>query len=130
MKTFFIFVRHIESVARTVLNKSLMINYCGEDLRDVLLEKFLKHDLIDKSWCSLTRYIENDSLKDTIKIAILKKWIGIRARSFVNAWTQLVKRKCGKINISNKSELSLRKTLFVKKKTKVLKFLLCLDYTH
>ena len=34
---FFIFVRHIELVARTVLNKSLMINYCSEDLRDVLL---------------------------------------------------------------------------------------------
>ena len=76
-----------------------MINYCGEDLRNVLLEKNLKHDLIDKSWCSLTRYIENDSLKDTIKIAILKKWIGIRAQSFVDAWTQLVKRKCGEINI-------------------------------
>ena len=75
-----------------------MINYCGEDLRDVLLEKILEHDLIDKSWCSLTGYIENDSLKDAMKIAILKKWIGIRARSFVNAWMQLVKRKMGKIN--------------------------------
>ena len=114
MKNFFVFVRHVESVTKTVLNKSLMINYCGKDLRDVLLEKILKHDLIDKNWCSLTRYIENDSLKDTTKISILKKWIGIRARSFVNAWTQLVKRRCGKINISNKSEPSSRKT-FVKK---------------
>ena len=49
------------------------MNYCSEDLRDVLLEKFLKHDLIDKSWYSLTRYIENDFLKDKVKIAILKK---------------------------------------------------------
>ena len=32
----FIFVRYIETVARTVLNKSLMINYYGKDLRDVL----------------------------------------------------------------------------------------------
>ena len=47
-----------------------MINFCGKDLRDVLLETFLKHGLIDKSWCCLTRYIENDSLKDTMKIAI------------------------------------------------------------
>ena len=68
----FIFVRHVEPVARTVLNKSLMINYYEEDLRDVLLEKFLKHDLINENWCSLTKYIENDSLKDTIKIASLK----------------------------------------------------------
>ena len=114
-KNFFIFVRHVESVAKTVLNKSLIIDYCGEDLRDVLLGKITNHDLIDKSCCSLTRYIENDSLKDTMKIAIPKKWIGIRERSFVNAWMQLVKRKSGKINISNKSEPSLRKALFVKK---------------
>ena len=110
---FFIFVRHVQSVARTVLNKSLMRDYCGEDLRDVLLEKFLKHDLIDKSWCSLTRYIENDSLKDTLEIAILKNWVGISARSFVNAWMQLVKRKSETINISNKSEPSLRKSFFI-----------------
>ena len=110
---FFIFVRHVQSVARTVLNKSLMRDYCGEDLRDVLLETFLKHDLVDKSWCSLTRYIENDSLKNTVESAILKKLVGISARSFVNAWMQLVKRKSETINISNKSEPSLRKTLFV-----------------
>ena len=110
---FFIFVRHVQSVTRTVLNKSLMRDYCGEDLRDVLLETFLKHDLVDKSWCSLTRYIENDSLKNTVESAILKKLVGISARSFVNAWMQLVKRKSETINISNKSEPSLRKTLFV-----------------
>ena len=64
---------------------------------------------------ALTRYIENDSLKDTMKISMLKKWIGIIARSFVNTWMQLMKRKSGKMNIWNKSEPSLRKTLFVKK---------------
>ena len=69
-----------------------------------------------------SRYIENDSLKDTMKIAILKKWIGIRARYFVNAWMQLVKRTNRKINMSIKSEPSLRKTLFVKKKIKFLNF--------
>ena len=60
------------------------------------------------------RYIENGSLKDTMKIVILKKWIGNRSQSIVNAWAQLVKRKSEKINISNKYEPSLRKTLFVK----------------
>ena len=91
-----------------------MITYCGKELRDDLLKQILKHDLIDKSWCSLTRYTKNASLQNTIKIAILKKWIGIRARSFVNTWTQSVKRKSGKINLSKKSEPSLRETLFVK----------------
>ena len=42
-----------------------------------------------------------------------KKRIQIRAQCFVNAWTQLVKRKYGKINISNKSQPLLRKTLVV-----------------
>ena len=71
------------------------------------------------------RYIENGSLKDTMKIVILKKWIGIRSQSIVNAWAQLVKRKSEKINISNKYEPSLRKTLFVKSS----KFLL-IYYPH
>ena len=46
---FFIFVRRVESVAKTVLNKTLMINYFREDLRYVSLEKFLMHDPIGKS---------------------------------------------------------------------------------
>ena len=70
------------------------------------------------------RYIKNGSLKDTMKIVIPKKWIGIRAQSIVNAWAQLVKRKSEKINISNKYEPSLRKRLFVKSS----KFLL-IDYS-
>ena len=114
---FYQFIKHVESVARTVLNKSFMISYCGEDLRDVLLKKFLKHELIDKSWCSLTHNVDNESLKDAIKLAILKKWISIRARSFVNAWLQAVKRKAGRRSeISSKSEPSLRKTLYHSKK--------------
>ena len=46
---FFIFVRRVESVAKTVLNKTLMINYFREDLRYVSLEKCLMHDPIGKS---------------------------------------------------------------------------------
>ena len=113
-ESFYSFIKHIESVARSVLNKSLLITYAGEDLRDVLLKKFLRNQYIDKSWCSLTRNVESDALRNSIKIAILKKWIGIRARSFVNAWIQLVKRRSStrKSGLSDKSEPSLRKSLY------------------
>ena len=37
---FYIFIRRIEDVARTVFNKNLIKTYKGEDLRDVLMERF------------------------------------------------------------------------------------------
>ena len=111
---FYVFIRRIEMVARNVFNKQLIINYKGEDVREILLEKFDQSVLIDQSWNGLLRNIENKQLCVILKDVILKKWVGIRARSFVNAWIQVAKRK--HIEISDKSEPSLRKTLNTKKK--------------
>ena len=117
---FFVFIRRVESVARTIINRDLMINYKGEDLRDIILNKFLKSAFIDQSWCAMVRHVDCQELKNILKMAILKKWINIRVRSFVNAWLQIVKRRSnitGK-KISDKSEPSLRKTLHVSRPKK------------
>ena len=117
---FYVFIRRIERVARSVFNKTLLISYKGEDLRDVLMNKFSANKYIDKSWSSLVRNLESQKLGDTIKIIILRKWIAMRARSFVNAWVQQVKRKSaitGK-HVSDRSEPSFRKTLHNKKSAK------------
>ena len=114
------FVRRLERVARSVLNKDLVVDYQGEDVRELLLGKLTSNELIDKSWSSLTRNLESDMLAATLKIIIMKKWIGMRARAFVNSWIQAVKRqsiKTGKV-VSDKSEPSLRKTLHVAKAKK------------
>ena len=113
---FYVFIRRIENVARTVLNKDLLTNYKGEDLRDVIMDKLKCDSYIDLSWSCLTRNFENPDAVFILKEVIFKKWIGMRARSFVNAWIQIAKNK--KKEISNKSEPSLRKTLNVKKNCK------------
>ena len=116
---FYIFIRRIENVARTVLNKQLLKSYKGEDLRDILMEKFYKSTLIDVSWSALYKTVESKELVLFVKHVILRKWIGLRSRAFVNNWVQISKRKA-KQSIANKSEPSLRKSLFVsKKKSKV-----------
>ena len=53
-----------------------MINYYDEDLTDGLLEKILKHDLIDKSCCSLTAILDKifgTKWRDTIKLGKTSK---------------------------------------------------------
>ena len=111
---FYIFIRRIENVARSVLNCNLIANYKGEDLREVLMEKLNKSELVDIGWEALTKKIQCDNIKKLLKQIILRKWVGIRAKSFLKCWVRMLKRK--KQNVSEKSEPSLRHTLYAKKK--------------
>lgn len=112
---FYIFIRRVENAARTILNRSLMVKYRGEDLREVLMNAFNASEGIDTAWSTLTRCVENEKVCALLKQQILKKWISIRARSFLKSWTQMVKRK-NLHELSEKSEPSLRKALFSAKK--------------
>ena len=47
---FYIFIRRIENVARSVLKCNIIENYKGEDLREVLMEKLNKSELVDIGW--------------------------------------------------------------------------------
>ena len=73
-----------------------------------------QNQLIDSIWTSLTRDVKVEELRGTLKEPIFKKWINLRAQSFVDAWMQRAKRK--RNNISIKSEPSLRKNLNRKNK--------------
>ena len=95
-------VRRIERVACSVFNKILLISYKGEDLRDVLMNKFSANKYIDKSWSSLVRNLESQQLSDSIKIIILRKRIAMRA--FFVTWVQLVKRKSAINSLQNGRE--------------------------
>ena len=116
---FYIFIRDVENLARTVLNNQILLSYCGEDLRMILLEKFNNGRFIDSSWCILTRNISNKQLTEKLKQKIFNKWINVRAYAFVKAWIQIFKRKLTyksqKKLISEKGEPSMRKSLAVKR---------------
>ena len=114
----YIFIRRVENVARTVFNKNLLLTYCNEDIRNVLLEDFSKNSLIDKSWESLTRKLSNKDLSTKLKVEVLNKWINIRSKSFLTAWLACQKLRLEetkkKNSLASKAEPSLRKSLPVK----------------
>ena len=113
----YIFIRRIENVARKLFNRDLLLSYCNEDIREVLLDDFSNSSLIDLSWTALTRKIENKDLCMKLKTEVLNKWINIRAKSFLNAWLAIQKLRLEKVKtgkkdaLSNKAEPSLRKSL-------------------
>ena len=112
---FYLFIRTVELVVRRVLNYNLIVTYAGEDLREVLLSKVLKHENVQNYWSTITRHIDNKNLKDTLLFKILQTWVDIRVYSFIKTWLNVMKRKSAKLysrsSIAQKSEPALRKTL-------------------
>jgi len=75
----------------------------------IILEKLKCDPVVSFGWNSLTRDIENKNLCDCLKLLIFKKWIAIRAYSFVRAWVDKVKQNSSKADA--KAQPSLRKVL-------------------
>ena len=111
----FVFVKRIEYAVRSILNINLISLYKGEDLRELIENKLLDNDSVNQIWDSITRYLPNEQLKVVLFQEIIRKWIDIRANSFVNTYVQILKRKIKnegrKISISGASEPALRQTL-------------------
>lgn len=82
---FYVFVKIIEDVARKLFNKKLIYSYQGEDLRDTLMKIFQASPIVDSTWATLTRHIEDVKAKTILNEIILRKWIDIRARAFAKA---------------------------------------------
>uniref|UniRef100_A0A7M5WVV8 Uncharacterized protein n=2 Tax=Clytia hemisphaerica TaxID=252671 RepID=A0A7M5WVV8_9CNID len=89
---FYIFIRRLENVIRTVLNRNLMVHYAGEDLRPLIFEKMDKSSLVRMSWDSLTKDL-SDSLSNYLKSAVFKIWTNVRANAFIKAWVTIIKLK-------------------------------------
>ena len=53
---FYLFIRTVELGVRRVLNYNLIVTYAGEDLREVLLPKLLKHEYVQTYWSTITRH--------------------------------------------------------------------------
>ena len=103
------------SKVRSILDLQFLKNYRGEDLRDVIGEKILKNSTVNVYWDKLARNLENVKLKHLLKEQIISKWVDIRARSYVNAYVQIVKRVANKeqskSSVSKTAEPALRKQI-------------------
>lgn len=67
---FYAFVELIENLARVVLNKDMLIRYCGDDLRKIVIERFKQNILLQEKWDSLTIGLRNRALAHQILSAI------------------------------------------------------------
>ena len=88
-----------------------MRKYGGENIQNLLMSEFNNNNLIDICWNS----ISNETLKNTLKSEVLRKWVNIGGNAFVRAWVDTVKNgqfeKQNKKIVSKKGEGSLRKQL-------------------
>ena len=114
----YIFIRRVENVARTLFNKSILVQYCNQNLNTELVKRLSDSNLVTLGWDAITRKLENKSLAEKLKQEVFTKWVNIRATSFLKAWLALQRLKASeeqqkkkKSNISAKSAPSLRKSL-------------------
>ena len=88
-----------------------MRKYGDENIQNLLMSEFNKNNLIDLCW----NRISNETLKNTLKSEVLRKWVNIRGNAFVRAWVDTVKdgqfEKQNKKIVSKEGEGSLRKQL-------------------
>ena len=56
---FYGLIKAIKLEVRLVLNKNFLINYCGQNVRSVILQKLTTSEEIDSKWAILTRVIDN-----------------------------------------------------------------------
>ena len=81
---FYIFIRNIEFEACKILNISFLIRYCGQIIREVIVEKLRDYKAIQSTWDFLTRNVAINMFTGKLKIQILNKWSNIRTHAFVN----------------------------------------------
>ena len=90
---FYIFMQNIEFEVSKILKVSFLISYCGENIREVIVEKLGDNKAIQSTWDFLTRKVANKMFTEKLKIQILNKWSNIRTHAFVNTWVQIMRQK-------------------------------------
>ena len=70
---FYISIRNIEFEVGKILNVSFLISYCGENIRDVIVEKLRDNKAIQSTCDVLTRNVANEMFTEKLKIQILNK---------------------------------------------------------
>ena len=103
---FYTFIRNIEFELRKILNVSVFISYCGENIREVIVDKLRDNKVIQSFWDFFTRNVTNKMFTENLKIQILNKWSNIRTHAFVNTWVQIIQRKSAREAVKKTDKVS------------------------
>ena len=113
-------IKLMENLARQILNKNLLIRYCGDDIRKVIVERFSRNRILRDKWSNLSSTMRNKELSINILNSMFWKWANLRAHAFVKNWIEIRRLtlfKKGQM-VSEKAEPAMRKTLTAKRKAK------------
>ena len=86
--------------------------HCYGNLFESVILKVIWSQLY--SFSTIARYIDNSVLKDTLKLKILRKWIKIRATSFIKTWVNIKWKSTKvpwKLSLAEKYDPALQRTL-------------------
>ena len=103
---FYTFIRNIEFELRKILNVSFFISYCGENIREVIVDKMRDNKVIQSFGDFFTRNVTNKLFTENLKIQILNKWRNIRTHAFVNTWVQIIQRKSAREAVKKTDKVS------------------------
>ena len=117
---FYAFIKLMENLARLILNKNLLVRYCGDDIRKVIVDRFSKNRILQDKWSNLSSTLRNKELGLKILRSIFWKWANLRAHAFVKNWIEIRRLTLYKKGheVSEKAEPAMRKTLRAKRKVK------------
>ena len=89
----FLFILFRNNIRKGYLDESDFRHCFGNLFESVIPKSKLNSSL----FLTITRYINNNILKDTLQLKILRTWIKIRANSFIKTLVNIMKRKSKKV---------------------------------
>ena len=118
---FYAFIKLMENLARVILNKDTLVRYCGDDLRQVVIDRFDQNVLLREKWNALTVGLRNKELANQILTAIFWKWANLRIHAFIKHWLELRRNELFKKGeeVAEKAAPAMRKALKAKRRLKV-----------
>ena len=105
----YLLFRTMEIETRDCLTVGNLDKFPGVDIQTELSDKIHANKRVQTYWCSLTQQkITGDTSKKLLDM-VVKKWIKIRSKAFIDVYLNLKKAKDG--NVGKKAEKALRKDL-------------------
>ena len=93
----FIFIFLLRTKGKTVRLNENDVRHCCRNFSKVPFWKLLDHRYVRSSFSKIMRHIDNNILKDTLPLKILRTWINVGVNCFIKTWEDIMKWKSKKL---------------------------------
>ncbi|XP_022107679.1 uncharacterized protein LOC110988470 isoform X2 [Acanthaster planci] len=105
----YLLFRTMEIQTRKILSIANLEIFPRCNIQSLVIDQIQAHPRVQTYWCSLTQGKISGANSDKLLNIVIKKWIKIRTKSFLNVYLSL--KKASGAHVSKKSEKALRKDL-------------------